>query len=142
MSYHGFSSSSAAASRVKAANTREGGRAEVLLRSLLWRRGYRFRKHVRELSGNPDLVFAARHVAVFCDGDFWHGRNWPQLRSELSGRSNAKYWIAKIAANRLRDRSRRRALRAQGWAVFECWESEVLAQPEQVVNRLILLLEA
>jgi DNA mismatch endonuclease, patch repair protein len=123
-----------------AANTREGGRAEVLLRSVLWRRGYRFRKHVRDLPGNPDLVFAAQRVAVFCDGDFWHGRNWPQLRVELSRRSNAAYWVAKIDANRTRDRVRRRALRAQGWSVFECWESDVLAHPEEIATRLALLL--
>lgn len=140
VSYHGFIPASPAASRAKAANTREGGRAESLLRSMLWRRGFRFTKHVRKLPGQPDIVFSSRRVVVFCDGDFWHGRHWSRLKPILAKRRNAAYWVAKISSNRTRDRRQRAALRAQGWTVFQCWELDVLARPEKVASDIGLLL--
>lgn len=118
------------------ANRREGGRAEELLRSALWRRGLRFRKHVRLLPGKPDVVFAKGRLCVFCDGDFWHGRDWPRLRARLRGRANAEYWIPKIARNRERDVGQVAALRAAGWRVVRLWESSVLRNPDGVVDKI------
>jgi len=79
-----------------AKNRREGGRAERALRSALWRRGFRFRLHQRELPGKPDLVFRSSSLCVFCDGDFWHGRDWQKRRLRLESGSNREYWVAKI----------------------------------------------
>src|SRR5438045_1412294 len=72
-SYRGFKPASPAASRVKQKNRREGVRAAQLLRSAIWHRGLRYLKHVRQLPGCPDLVFAGARLCVFVDGDFWHG---------------------------------------------------------------------
>jgi DNA mismatch endonuclease (patch repair protein) len=69
---------------------------EMLLRKELRARGLRYQTHARELPGRPDLVFAEARTVVFCDGDFWHGRNWPRLRRQLEERFNADYWIAKL----------------------------------------------
>jgi DNA mismatch endonuclease (patch repair protein) len=65
-------------------------------------------------------------VVVFCDGDFWHGRDWEQLRKALLRRHNADYWIAKIMSNRDRDRENMKRLTEQGWLVLRLWETDVL----------------
>jgi DNA mismatch endonuclease, patch repair protein len=131
-SYRGFKPASAAASKAMQANRSEGGRAESLLRGMLWRRGIRYRKHVRTLPGCPDLVLSSARLCVFCDGDFWHGRSWPELQSKLQGRANPEYWIPKIARNIERDRETDRKLRDLGWAVLRVWESDILRAPDQV----------
>jgi DNA mismatch endonuclease (patch repair protein) len=85
-------------------------------------------------------VIRRARVAVFCDGDFWHGRNWPQRRAKLARGWNASYWIAKIERNRARDRQTAKALRALGWHVVRVWESDVrraLAHAVRVVQRAI-----
>src|SRR5205809_2584319 len=79
-SFAGLTASSGAASRAKRANTKQDRRHEVLLRRSLWKLGLRYRKYVADLPGNPDVVFSYARVVVFCDGDFWHGRNWSQLK--------------------------------------------------------------
>lgn len=76
-----------------------------------WRRGSR-------LPGRPDFVFAARRLAVFVDGCFWHG--CPQHFTRP--KSRRAFWVAKIAANRARDRRVTRELRARGWTVLRIWE--------------------
>ena len=93
-SFDGLQPASKAASRAKRANRKKDSRHEVLLRRELWKLGVRYRKYVAKLPGNPDLVFRGARVVVFCDGDFWHGRNWDQLRAALGRRHNADYWIA------------------------------------------------
>ena len=117
-------------------NVKEGGQAERLLRSALWRAGLRFRVHAKQLPGTPDVVFAAARVCVFCDGDFWHGRNWRVLRRQLLGRSNAPYWVAKILSNRRRDRRIDVALKRAGWDVHRYWETDVLRDPDAIAALL------
>jgi DNA mismatch endonuclease, patch repair protein len=81
------------------------------------------------LPGRPDIVFPTARVAVFCDGDFWHGRNWAERRRRLERGSNADYWVKKIAANRARDARYNRALKELGWTVVRFWETDILADP-------------
>lgn len=104
---------------------------ELALRRALLKLGLRFGTHATDLPGRPDIVLRRARVAVFCDGDFWHGREWPALRRALQRRANASYWIAKIRANRLRDKRTRRALRRMGWHVVSVWESEVTRDPHR-----------
>lgn len=117
-------------------NVKGGGRAERLLRSTLWRAGLRFRVHARRLPGTPDVVFSAARVCVFCDGDFWHGRNWPRLRRQLMTRNNAVYWVAKILSNRRRDRRTDELLRLAGWDVQRYWETDILRSPGQIAAKI------
>jgi G:T-mismatch repair DNA endonuclease (very short patch repair protein) len=65
----------------------------------------------------PDIVFAGQRIAIFCDGDFWHGRQWVKRRRRLERGSNASYWVAKIRRNIERDRQINRTLRRRGWTV-------------------------
>jgi DNA mismatch endonuclease, patch repair protein len=123
---------SEAASRIKRANRNKDTAREILLRRALWRLGLRYLKHVSRLPGNPDLVFTRARVVVFCDGDFWHGRNWKQLRAQLRRRHNPDYWLAKIARNRKRDRENTLALEKEGWTVLRFWEGDIKKDPAAV----------
>jgi DNA mismatch endonuclease (patch repair protein) len=113
------------ASRIRSTNTK----GEVLLRSVIWKLGFRFRKNVNDLPGKPDIVFPRERVAIFCDGDFWHGRNWEQKKEKIKQGSNAPYWLSKIEANIERDKRHNMRLRELNWSVLRFWESDILADP-------------
>ena len=73
---------------------------EVTLRKELWRHGYRYRKNVKNLPGKPDIVFTKYKLAIFCDSEFWHGKNWEILRSKLSmGYTVLRFWGKEILSN-------------------------------------------
>lgn len=134
--YAGFITTSPAASIRMSRNRKEGGVAERQLRSALWRMGFRFRIHAAHLPGKPDLVFARERIAVFCDGDFWHGRNWARRKKSLSAGQNAEYWVAKIVSNRARDRRVRGLLEKEGWRVIRLWETDIHRDPWIPANRV------
>lgn len=127
-------------SRVRSKNTRP----EMIVRRGLWARGYRYRLHRRDLPGRPDLVFTSARVAVFVDGDMWHGNAWrvrelPSLSSLFP--TNTDWWVTKIERNMERDRKVTAELEACGWTVARFWESEVLADPDQVVQAIAHLID-
>ncbi|MBI4918096.1 MAG: very short patch repair endonuclease [Acidobacteria bacterium] len=125
-SFAGRVPASASTAAVKRRNTSVGTRHERLLRAALWSMGLRYRKDVRALPGRPDIVFASARVVVFCDGDFWHGRDWRSRRRKLARGWNAAYWVAKVAANRRRDACNTRRLSNDGWRVLRIWETDIL----------------
>lgn len=104
---------------------------EVAVRKAVHAKGLRFRKNVRGVPGTPDLVFAGAKVAVFVDGDFWHGWRFPAWRHKLT-----PYWQQKIERNRRRDQRNFRRLRQSGWLVLRVWEHDVLADTEEVARRI------
>ncbi len=108
----------------------------MLLRSEVWRLRLRFRKHAAGLPGRPDMVFGRARVVVFCDGDFWHGRDWPRLEAQLEKRHNAAYWTAKIARNRERDALNTAALETAGWVVVRLWETDIKRDPAAAALRV------
>jgi DNA mismatch endonuclease (patch repair protein) len=114
----------------------------VKLRSLLWRAGARFRKDVASLPGRPDIVFSRARLIVFCDGDFWHGKDWGSRRRKLARGVNASYWVGKIAANRARDKRQAAQLEDSGWTVLRVWESAIQAAPEMVARDILGALKA
>jgi len=114
-------------SRVKGKDTG----IEVAVRSALHRRGLRFRKHVKSLPGKPDVVFPAALVAVFIDGDFWHGYRFPVWRGKLS-----PFWQRKIGETRRRDQRNFRRLRRMGWRVLRIWQHELEADFESCIRRI------
>jgi DNA mismatch endonuclease (patch repair protein) len=114
----------------------------VLLRRELWRRGLRYRLHVLNLAGKPDIVFRLARVVVFCDGDFWHGRRWEQRREKLARGANAPYWTAKIAANVTRDRRNTRALQRAGWTVLRLWETDIIRDVLKAAERVEAVVRA
>ena len=134
--YDNFRPRSKAASRVGASNRRQDTTPEILLRTALRAHGVRFRSNVKTLPGCPDLILVRERIAVFCDGDFWHGRHWSKRKPKLLAGWNAEYWVAKIERNRARDRSVARTLRRLGWRVLRVWESNVRRDPERAAARI------
>ena len=125
-SFKGLKPASKKASRAaRGSSKKTDTKPEKLLRSALWKAGLRFRKNVNNLPGKPDIVFPKEKVAVFVDGDFWHGKNWTQRRSVLSRGNNASYWKSKITSNMKRDQDCTIQLRRMGWQVLRMWESDV-----------------
>jgi DNA mismatch endonuclease (patch repair protein) len=94
-------------------------------------KGLEWESHARDLPGRPDFVFRTEKVAVFVDGDFWHGWRFHTWRHKLSPK-----WRMKIAATRERDRRSRSALKQQGWAVVRIWEHQLKKDPAGCVRRV------
>ena len=98
---------------------------ELMLRKELWKKGYRYRKNFKELPGKPDIVLTKHKIVVFCDSDFFHGKDWPELKKRLKRGDNGAYWIEKITRNIERDNENDSLLRAKGWRVLHFWSSEI-----------------
>lgn len=141
-SYGNREPASEEASSVGEGNQSQDTEPEMLLRRTLWHRGHRYRVHYDELPGEPDIAFPSKKVAVFCDGDFWHGRNWEEQRERLASGNNPDYWIKKIDANRQRDRKRNGQIRERGWTVVRLWESDIKEDPEAAADQVEAALEA
>ena len=140
--YENYRPRSAKTSRVGASNRRQNTTPEILLRKALWAAGVRYRLHPPALTGRPDLVIARNRVVVFCDGDFWHGRQWSKWKAKLAEGWNAPYWVAKIERNRQRDRQVARVLRSLGWTVVRLWESDVRRDPAVAASKILAAIEA
>ena len=117
----------------------KGGKAEVLLAKALWHRGYRYRKNDKRLPGSPDIAVLKHRIAVFVDGEFWHGKDWQTRKDRLN--RNREYWIEKIQENMARERRDDELLAQAGWTPIHFWEKDVLKDPEgcaSAVEELIL----
>ncbi|MCL2557454.1 MAG: very short patch repair endonuclease [Treponema sp.] len=106
-------------SRVKGSDTK----IEVALRKALWRSGLRYRKNHPHLPGKPDIALTKHKIAIFCDGEFWHGKNWQAVKAKLGARRD--YWIKKIERNIERDGENERRLAALGWTVIRFWGKDI-----------------
>ena len=101
----------------------KGGKAETALAKALWHNNVRYRKNYRKLPGSPDIAITKYKIAVFVDGEFWHGENWEIRKSKL--KSNREYWIEKIEENMARDKRNDQLLIDMGWTPIHFWEKEV-----------------
>jgi len=99
---------------------------ELLLRRELHRLGLRYRLHSKDVFGKPDVVFRRHKVAVFVDGDWWHGRNYNKEHVRYS-----PFWQAKIKANMKRDKIVNKSLREQDWKVFRIWQKDLVKDPNK-----------
>lgn len=119
-------------SRVKGKDTG----LERLVRTALQKQGLKFRKHVKELPGKPDIVFPQARVVVFIDGDFWHGYRFPVWESKLS-----EFWRRKIRSNRERDRKNFRKLRSRKWRVVRLWQHQIESNLNGCIKKIIKCVE-
>ncbi len=94
---------------------------EWTVRHLLHRLGYRYRLHVRNLPGKPDIVFTKKRKAIFVHGCYWHGHG---CRIGQPPKSNLEYWLPKIAANQERDARKQSEIESLGWSVLVVWQCE------------------
>ena len=76
---------------------------EVILRKALWNAGFRYRKNYDKLPGKPDIALTKYKIAIFCDGEFFHGKDWEVLKPKLEKGNNPDFWIKKITRNQQRD---------------------------------------
>ena len=111
------------------ASKKSDTKCEVVLRQTLCAMGLRYRRSVPGIPGRPDFVFPRERVVVFCDGDFWHGRNLQSRLARLSRGHNAPYWVEKICTNVQRDNAVSQRLSAVGWDVVRLWETDILRDP-------------
>lgn len=102
----------------------KGGKAEDLLAKALWHKKIRYRKNYKPLPGSPDIAITKHKVAVFVDGEFWHGYNWSERKEKI--KSNKEYWVEKIEENIARDRRNDILLVEKGWIPIHFWEKEVI----------------
>ena len=104
---------------------------EILLRKALWRSGIKGYKVAMKLSGRPDIVFTKYKVAIFCDGDFWHGYKFDEWKERLSD-----YWLNKIQRNIERDKINDAKLLDEGWTILHFWEWEILEDVERCKKKI------
>ena len=107
---------------------------EVKLRKALWAKGFRYRKNYSALPGKPDIVLTKYKVAIFCDSEFFHGKDWEVLKPRLEKGKNPDYWISKIQRNMERDREKDQKLLFEGWTVIHFWGKDILKNTDECVR--------
>lgn len=126
--------------RNMSANKGKGTKLELLLGKLLWNAGVRYRKNDKSVFGKPDFTIRNMKIAIFCDGEFWHGRNWEIRKNDH--KSNCNFWYAKIGKNIERDKEVNEQLEAQGWKVLRFWETEITKEPDKCLNIILNYMNA
>lgn len=107
---------------------------ELLLRKTLWNKGFRYRKNYKKLSGKPDIVITKYKIVIFCDSEFFHGKDWEELKVQLSKGKNADFWIDKISRNRERDEEINKELAFMGWKVLRFWGKDIKNNLEECIK--------
>lgn len=130
----------ATTSRMMSQVRSSGNRAEVTLRKALYAKGLRYRIYCRNVFGRPDITFVRARVAVFVDGDFWHGRRLIEqgargVRRQVRG-ARQEWWLSKIRKTVRRDAAVTKTLRGEGWKVLRFWESAVLLNTARIAERI------
>lgn len=122
-------------SKVRGRNTK----SELLFRKALWAKGVRYRVDSKKLPGKPDISIQKYKLAIFIDGEFWHGYNWPERKKTI--KSNREFWIPKIERNRQRDEEVNQELHDLGYTVFRFWENEIIGDLDKCVNDILVYID-
>lgn len=107
---------------------------EVVLRKTLWKKGIRYRKNYKELPGTPDIALTKYKIAIFCDSEFFHGKDWDVLKPRLEKGKNAEFWIKKIGKNREHDDDVNKALLFLGWTVIRFWGNDIKKKTDECIR--------
>jgi len=118
----------------------KNSKAEVLLRKALWSNGIRFRIHVKNMPGKPDIVIRKYRLIIVVDGGFWHGFQWQTKKTKL--KTNAQFWIPKIERNMQRDRNSRKQLEEAGYTVMRFWDHDIKTDLKKCLNQVFLYIES
>lgn len=113
---------------------------EILLRKSLWSKGIRYRVNDKSVFGKPDIVFKSKKIAVFCDSEFWHGKNYLEGKSKI--KTNTEYWNSKLKRNIQRDKEVNQVLKEQGWVVLRFWSDDILKRTDKCVNQIEKILKS
>lgn len=117
-------------SRIKSKDTS----IELQLRKALWKKGYRYLKNYNNLPGKPDIVLTKYRIVIFCDSEFFHGKDWEVLKPRLEKSSNSEYWISKISRNCERDDEVNKKLLFEGWTVIRFWGKDIKKNTDECVR--------
>ena len=107
---------------------------ELKLRKELWKRGYRYRKNYAGLPGKPDIVLTKYKIVIFCDSEFFHGKDWEVLKPCLEKSNNSEFWISKISRNRERDDEVNKQLLFLGWTVIRFWGNDIKKNTDECIK--------
>ncbi|WP_053976893.1 very short patch repair endonuclease [Mangrovimonas xylaniphaga] len=119
-------------SRIRGKNTNP----ELRFRKALWQKNVRYRVDSKSLPGKPDVSIKKYNLAIFIDGEFWHGYNWDERKDQI--KSNRKFWIPKIERNMQRDYQVNQALEDMGFTVFRFWAHEIKTNLDQCINDVLV----
>ena len=114
----------------------KNSKPEMRFRRALWAKGVRYRVDSKQLPGRPDVSIKKFRLAIFIDGEFWHGYNWDERKDKI--KSNRKFWIPKIERNIQRDREVNHQLNEMGFTVFRFWESEIKNDLNKCINDVMV----
>ena len=109
---------------------------ELLLRKALWHKGYRYRKNYKALPGSPDIVLTKYKIAIFCDSEFFHGKDWEILKLRLEKGKNPDFWIKKIERNRNRDCENDKKLLFLGYTVLHFWGQDISKHTDECLQTI------
>lgn len=109
---------------------------ELKLRKALWDAGYHYRKNYKDLPGKPDIVFAKYKIVVFCDSEFFHGKDWDELKMRLERSNNSDFWIEKISKNIEHDQKINQQLEEMGWTVIRFWGKDIQKNADGCVKKI------
>ena len=116
----------------------KGTKLELDTAKMMRRAKIHYRSHPK-MYGSPDFLVEGR-LALFCDGSFWHGRDWKKMKERLEAGNNPGYWVKHIESNRKRDRKVNRVLRDQGQPFLRLWDADVKNRPRWCVIKIRLAL--
>ena len=111
-----------------------GSKIETILAKALWVRGHRYRKNVKTVPGKPDLIFKRLKIAIFVDGEFWHGKDWNVRRNWI--KSNQDFWHKKIERNMRRDAEINESLQLLGWIVLRFWGEDITKNLDKCLSQI------
>lgn len=100
----------------------------------MWKKGLRYRKNYGILPGKPDIVLTKYKIAIFCDSEFFHGKDWKILKKQLEKGKNGEFWINKISKNMQRDSEITKQLNAAGWNVIRFWGKDILRNTDECIK--------
>ena len=121
-------------SNIRGKNTKP----ELLFRKALWKNNVRYRIDNKKLPGKPDVSIKKYKLAIFIDGEFWHGYDWDKRKIEI--KSNRLFWIPKIERNMQRDRQVNQELFEKGYTVFRFWSNEILKDLDTCINDILVFI--
>jgi DNA mismatch endonuclease Vsr len=101
----------------------KGSKIELKLAKAMWKKGFRYRKNDKTVFGKPDFTFKGLKIAIFCDSEFWHGKDWEIKKHEH--KSNIEFWHKKIERNIQRDKDVNKKLLNDGWKVLRFWGRDI-----------------
>ena len=107
---------------------------EKILAKALWHRGYRYRVNDKKLPGSPDIALLRYNIAIFVDGEFWHGKEFDINKNQT--KTNQEYWHEKILENINRDKHNDFLLRQIGWIPLHFWSNDIIKNLDYCIQEI------